>query len=137
ASLRTALFYVRDALGSDSESVLSITREHVSVRERAPLHLDVDDLTHAQRLLRGAAGVASAKDRISDAVDGYRGPFLAGVAFSDAPDFEAWLELQRTRWLGVTSELLGEMASSRAPRVAGRRGSARRSQCRPGAPTRT
>jgi DNA-binding SARP family transcriptional activator len=111
ASLRTALFYVREALGGDAEAVLSVTRERVGVREGAPLHLDLDDLAEAQALLRQADGVGRIRRQLEDAVDAYRGTFLVGVAFPDAPDFEAWVEAQRVRWLAVAVELLHGLAS--------------------------
>lgn len=111
ASLRTALFYVREALGGDSEAVLSVSRERVGVREGAPLHLDVDDLAEAQALLRKVDGAGRVRRQLEDALDAYRGTFLVGVAFPDAPDFEAWVEAQRIRWLAVAAELLHGLAS--------------------------
>jgi DNA-binding SARP family transcriptional activator len=111
ASLRTALFYVREALGGDAQAVLSVSRERVGVRADAPLQLDVWDLAEAQRLLRQADGAGGIRRQLEDAVDTYQGAFLLGVAFPDAPDFEAWMEAQRTRWLGVVSELLHGLAS--------------------------
>jgi DNA-binding SARP family transcriptional activator len=110
ASLRTALFYVRDALGGDAEAMLSTTREHVGVRQGAPLHLDLDDLAWAQRLLRDASGAMGLTPQVAGALAGYRGSFLAGVAFPDAPDFEAWMEAQRAHWQDVVSELLCGLA---------------------------
>src|SRR5437016_1221212 len=47
------------------------------------------------------------------AVDQYRGPFLAGMLLPDAPDYEAWIERQRTYWRGVASELLDRLATRR------------------------
>jgi DNA-binding SARP family transcriptional activator len=111
ASLRTALFYVREALGGDAEAVLSVSRERVGVREGAPLHLDLDDLAEAQALLRQADGAGGIRRQLVDAVHAYRGTFLVGVAFPDAPDFETWMEVQRVRWLGVAAELLHGLAS--------------------------
>jgi DNA-binding SARP family transcriptional activator len=111
ASLRTALFYVREALGGDAQAVLSVSRERVGVRADAPLHLDVWDLAEAQQLLRQADGAGGIRRQLEDVVDAYQGTFLLGVAFPDAPDFEAWMEAQRTRWLGVVSELLHGLAS--------------------------
>lgn len=111
ASLRTAVFYVREALGDDADAVLSVSRERVGVREGAPLHLDVDDLAEARVLLRQADAAGGIRRQLEEAVDAYRGVFLVGVAFPDAPDFDAWMEAQRVRWSGVAAELLHGLAS--------------------------
>ena len=111
ASLRTALCYVREALQGDADAVLSVSRELVGVREGAPLHLDVDDLAEARALLRQADAADGIRRQLEEAVDAYRGAFLVGVAFPDAPDFDAWMEAQRVRWSGVAAELLHGLAS--------------------------
>src|SRR5260370_39384796 len=40
-----------------------------------------------------------------------RGAFLAGMVVPDAPDFEGWIESQRSYWSGVESELLDRLAT--------------------------
>ena len=52
ASLRTALNYLRQALGSSADSVITSTRESLGVRPGAPVDLDVAALTAAQPLAR-------------------------------------------------------------------------------------
>src|SRR6266853_453963 len=52
ASLRTALNYLRQALGSSADSVITSTRESLGVRPGAPVDLDVAGLTAAQQLAR-------------------------------------------------------------------------------------
>jgi len=108
ASLRTALNYLRQALGSSADSVITSTRESLGVRPGAPVDLDVAALTAAQQLARRSDG--SALDEIEAATAQYRGPFLTGMLLPDAPDFEAWIEAQRTYWRGVEAELLDRLA---------------------------
>ena len=110
ASLRTALNYVRQALGTSAGPVISATRESLGVRPGAPIDLDVQALTDAQRLARRSEGNMLGC-QIEAAVNQYRGPFLAGMLLPDAPDFEAWIESQRTYWTGVESELLERLAT--------------------------
>jgi DNA-binding SARP family transcriptional activator len=109
-SLRTALIYVRQALGPSGDSVIMATRESLGVRPGAPLDLDVQALADALQLARGSQG-KMLRGQIEAAVDQYRGPFLAGLLLPDAPDFEAWIETQRTYWSRVESELLDRLAS--------------------------
>jgi len=110
ASLRTALNYVRQGLGPAADSVIVATRESLGVRFGAPVDLDVQALTHAQHLARCSPGNFRERE-IEAAVARIRGPFLAGMLVPDAPDFEAWIESQRTYWSGVESELLDRLAT--------------------------
>jgi DNA-binding SARP family transcriptional activator len=110
ASLRTALNYMRKALGSLSETVITATRESLGVRPGAPVDLDVQVLAQARHLARGSRGDIRRR-QIEAAVDRIRGPFLAGMLVPDAPDFEAWIQSQRTYWSGVESELLDRLAT--------------------------
>ncbi len=96
ASLRTALNYMRHGLGPSADSVVLATRESLGVRRGAPVDVDVQALARAQRLARLEGNTLG--DEIVTAVAQYRGPFLAGMLLSDAPDFEAWVETQRTYW---------------------------------------
>lgn len=116
ASLRTTLSYVRQPLGVATDTFLLTTRESVGLQPSAPLDLDVQALADAQQLVRQAQrmGTPSSENvrlQIETAVERYRGPFLAGVSLPDAPDFEAWLEGQRTHWSGVQAELLDGLAT--------------------------
>jgi DNA-binding SARP family transcriptional activator len=83
----------------------------VAVSLGAPLALDVTDIAQAQRLLRCGQGSSALLKPLEHATSAYHGPFLDGVAFPDAPDFEAWMRGQRVRWLDVQSELLDSLAS--------------------------
>ncbi|HEX6507650.1 MAG TPA: BTAD domain-containing putative transcriptional regulator, partial [Chloroflexota bacterium] len=115
ASLRTTLSYVRQPLGPDADAILLATRESVGLIPSSPLDFDVRGLAEAQQLIRQTPGNGSTspegvRRQIEMAVDRYRGPFLAGVSVPDAPDFEGWLEGQRTHWRGVQEELLERLA---------------------------
>src|SRR2546423_931328 len=54
-NLRSALAHLRQALGA-AETVLTVTRETIGLCPGAPLTLDVQTLTQAQRLARTGAG---------------------------------------------------------------------------------
>jgi DNA-binding SARP family transcriptional activator len=109
ASLRTALNYMRQALGPLAGALIRATRESLGVTPGAPIDLDVHALAHAQQLARCSRDTAG--HQIEAAVDRIHGPFLAGMLVPDAPDFEAWIESQRTYWSGVESELLDRLAT--------------------------
>jgi DNA-binding SARP family transcriptional activator len=110
ASLRTTLNYLRHALGPSADAVITATRESIGFRRGAPVDFDVQALAHAQHLSRCSPCVSPTR-QIAAAVDRIRGPFLSGMLAPDAPDFEAWIESQRTYWSGVESELLDRLAS--------------------------
>jgi hypothetical protein len=59
---------------------------------------------------RGGSTPGTPLRQIEAAAERHPGPFLEGVSFPDAPDFEAWMEEQRVRWLAVESELLEGLA---------------------------
>ncbi len=109
ASLRTALNYVRQALGCHAGRIVSASRDMLGLIPGS-LELDVEALAHARCVARGAEG-KTLRHQIEAAVDQYHGPFLAGMMIPDAPDFEAWLEAQRTYWSGVEAELLDRLAA--------------------------
>lgn len=110
ASLRTALNYMRQALGPSADAAITATHESVGFRPRAPVDLDVQALAHVQHQARCSEGHISTR-QIEAVVDRIRGPFLAGMPVPDCPDFEAWIESQRTYWRGVESELLDRLAT--------------------------
>src|SRR5437868_1748815 len=112
-NLRSALAHLRQALGA-AETVLTVTRETIGLCPGAPLTLDVQTLTQAQRLARTGAGAPRLRAELEQAVAAYRGPFLAGVSLPDAPEFEGWVAGQRAHWLGVVSELLDRLAALKA-----------------------
>jgi len=109
ASLRTALNYVRQALGTQNDRVLVATRDTLGVLSGS-IGLDVDALTEARRLLRQSAD-ARLRHQVEAAAKRYRGPFLAGMLLPDAPDYESWVDSQRAYWRGLEAEVLDRLAS--------------------------
>jgi DNA-binding SARP family transcriptional activator len=111
SSLRTTLVDLRRVLG---ESALTATRETVGLAPSVALDLDLQPLRQARGLVRALDGAPGLRAHLEQAVALYRGPFLAGLDVPDAPEFETWLEGQRTHWLGVTVELLERLATLQA-----------------------
>jgi len=114
ASLRTTLSYVRQALEADADAIVLATRESIGLLPSASLELDVRELSEAQRLIRQSQGTGALRRQMETVVQQYRGPFLEGISLPDAPDFEAWMEGQRTHWRGVEEELLDRLATLQA-----------------------
>ncbi|MEV4169250.1 BTAD domain-containing putative transcriptional regulator [Nonomuraea sp. NPDC049709] len=78
-SLRLALSELRREVGG----WLDITREHVRFRAGDGCYVDYRELTRAVTVAR--------------ALRLWRGPFMDGVSFCDAPAFTGWLECERQR----------------------------------------
>jgi len=83
AALRQALHVVRDALGADA----------VASRGDDEIGLDIDQVSCDV----AAFGRAIDREQFREALDLYRGDLLEGFFISDAPEFERWLETERTR----------------------------------------
>lgn len=111
ASLRTTLSYVRQALGSETDTYLVTTRDFVELQLAAPLELDVERLAEAQRLVRHSPDSRILRRQLEAAVALYHGPLLEGLSLPDAPDFEAWLEGQRAHWHRIAAALLEHLAA--------------------------
>ncbi|HKO24565.1 MAG TPA: hypothetical protein VJY65_07455, partial [Chloroflexota bacterium] len=94
ASLRTALVYLRQALGG-ADTALVVTRETVGLAPSTPVTRDVQTLAQAQRLARAGEAVPGLRGELERAVAVYHGPFLDGVSLPDAPPFEHWVAGQR------------------------------------------
>ena len=96
-SLSQALHRLRMDLGEDSlfqgTRILRLDASHVSS--------DVGDLEAAHR--------AGDDARV---VDLYAGPFLDGIFFEGAPDFERWVEDERRRLAGVHTAALRHLGAS-------------------------
>ena len=108
-SLRTALVYLRQALGEAAATVLITTKDTVGITHGA-VEVDVDALKRACQIAR-TGGDIRLRHQIHAAVSQYRGPFLAGLSLPDTPEFESWLESQRAYWRGLTAELLSLLAT--------------------------
>lgn len=90
--LRKSLWVLKKAVGED---VLDISPQSVSIRSEADLWLDVD---HFHRLLASCEQHGHGKDEVcagcltplEEAVNLYRGDFLAGFALADSRQFDDW-----------------------------------------------
>jgi DNA-binding SARP family transcriptional activator len=109
ANLRTALAYVRGAIGDRADAILLANRDVVGVAPGS-VDVDVDVLRTARQFIRRAPDMAL-RQQLECAVSHYRGPFLAELVFPDAPELEEWIEAQRTYWCNMASELLCQLAT--------------------------
>jgi DNA-binding SARP family transcriptional activator len=109
ANLRTALAYIRGAIGNSADAILMANRETVGV---APGSVDVDiDILRTARLFIRQPRDLALRQQLERAVSDYRGPFLAELVFPDAPELEDWIEAQRAYWRNVATELLCLLAT--------------------------
>jgi len=112
--LRSALARLRKTLGEDTAygqqeaRFLSVNGDLLGLELRG-IELDLEALEAAVSLARTAtsSGGRSADDAVGhrdliDRLEGdlglYRGEFMEGFSLEDAPEFELWLEGERTRW---------------------------------------
>nr|WP_169806366.1 BTAD domain-containing putative transcriptional regulator [Herbidospora sakaeratensis] len=91
-SLRLALSELRKEVGG----WLDITREHVAFRADPACYVDHDKLAQATT--------------IGEALPLWRGEFLDGVSFIDAPAFTGWLTAERLRVRALFRDLLVRQA---------------------------
>lgn len=107
ALLRSTLNYVRQALraveGGVAPAVLLVEGSFLGL-ERAAVELDVETIAQAlvaTQHIRADWSAAERKDALQQlhaAVATYRGDVLAGFTLADAPEFDAWVSVQRTHW---------------------------------------
>lgn len=109
ASLRTALYDIRKALGASSSALLAVDRTRIGVAEGAQVDLDVARLEAV-----GCCDGADDPQVLGAAVDAYRGPFLEGVSFSGAYDAEDWAHLERERLSNLYASALCRLAEHHA-----------------------
>lgn len=101
-NLRQALTSLRRSL----EPYLLITRETIGFN---PAHAHFLDVTTFERCVQAARGDVPLADRaawLKEAAALYQGDFLAGFTVRDAPEFEDWLLVQRTRLRELAVHLL-------------------------------
>ncbi len=101
-ALRRTLSSLRTAIG---QSGLIIERSQVAL-DPAHSQVDLDDL---ERL--------AASDRLDDldaASRLARGPFMAGFALRDSPDFDDWLAVRTSRVERLVGDLLDRLAAARS-----------------------
>jgi DNA-binding SARP family transcriptional activator len=109
ANLRTALAYVRSAMGDGADAILLANRDTVGVAPGS-VDVDVDVLRTARQIIRQPRDLAL-RQRLEFAVSRYHGPFLAELVFPDAPELDEWIEAQRTYWRSAATELLSLLAT--------------------------
>jgi len=95
ANLRVVL----SSLRKHHDEYLWIDRNMVGLRPEANVWLDTGEIEASLALLGESPDMASPEviDRIKNAVELYRGEFLAGIYVPDARELEAWIEQQRRR----------------------------------------
>jgi DNA-binding SARP family transcriptional activator len=120
-TLRSALARLRKTLGEESahgeEEVrfFLIERDLLRIEPRG-IELDLEVLEAAVSLARAETlpGGKSAVDAVGRrelighlerALGLYRGEFMEGFSLKDAPEYELWLEGERTRWRALFGEL--------------------------------
>lgn len=116
-SLSQALFSLRRAIG-DTAAVppfFLITPQTLQFNTASNYQLDVTTFSRlASRQSHAhdppAAGAAHIA-RLQQAVELYRGNFLAGFSVSDSPAFEEWMVLTRERLQRLAIEALGHLAA--------------------------
>jgi DNA-binding SARP family transcriptional activator len=104
-NLRRALWRLRSALeevGLPPDACLATDDSWVSIPDSAPTWTDVLEFEDAfeaasHRLEAQFSPTSEGVRRIREALDLYRGEFMAGFAISQAPDFEHWVLVERER----------------------------------------
>jgi non-specific serine/threonine protein kinase len=94
----TLLHTERDAVGRE---VVRIDRDGLPALRMDAELLEVDD----------AGEAADAEELLQAAAAAYRGPFLEGVAFDDAPELEEWVSSQRVRWQELVEGILERLST--------------------------
>jgi predicted ATPase/DNA-binding SARP family transcriptional activator len=61
---------------------------------------------------------ADTEARLQEAIAAYRGPFLEGVAFDDAPELDGWVGTQRVYWQEQVEAILERLSSRQLGRRA-------------------
>ncbi|MBK8989140.1 MAG: tetratricopeptide repeat protein [Chloroflexi bacterium] len=84
---------------------LDITRLTAAFLRESPYWLDTEAFTHFLNLAQ-TADSASERAYLREAVNLYRGEFMAGFMVSDAPDFEEWVLACRERYRQLAIQAL-------------------------------
>lgn len=111
ASLRTTLGYLRQALGEAAQGALVTTRDSISVSTSHLLAVDIHTLDQTRILAARVASAPGLTAQLERAADAYYGPFLADLTLPEVPDFDAWAEGQRVRWLTALSTVLDRLSA--------------------------
>jgi len=119
-NLRRALWHLREALdatGLSADEVVSSEDSRVWMPASAPCWLDTREfeevLETALRHLQAEFSPASeGVRRVREAIDLYRGDFLAGFSVSQAADFDHWVLLERERFFQLLLRALSSLIQS-------------------------
>ncbi len=84
ASLRQALYSIRQVLGAEADALLQVERESITFRRLDTIQLDAWSFLDAWQ-----------REDFARVVDLYGGLLLDGLKLSDCPEYESWLFLQR------------------------------------------
>jgi DNA-binding SARP family transcriptional activator len=116
-NLRKALYRVRKALSTDGNNppFLLATRDTIQLNPESDYEVDVSVFDQAVAFARThghhrAEDCAACAQCLSEAVEHYRGEFLAGFSLSSAL-FEEWTVVERERLQRLGLEALGQLAA--------------------------
>jgi DNA-binding SARP family transcriptional activator len=99
----TLLHTERDALGRE---VVGIVRDGIP-----SLLMDVELMEVATSWADDAGEAADSEELLQQATEAYRGPFLTGVAFDDAPELDGWVGTQRVYWQDQVEGILEPLST--------------------------
>lgn len=100
ANLRQVLHNLRQVFASTNatDDVLHIDRESIRLAHTASVWVDAVEFATSAPLCPpqfDSTQCGHCRSQLEIVVSLYRGPFLADIALSDCPEFEAWLDVQR------------------------------------------
>lgn len=106
ATLRSTLARMRESLKeSDGDVHLHVHRDTVSFNVSSDFYLDLNELNQAFTIVRAMGRRRTSGehqqdlvDHLQRGVDAWRGEFLEGFSFREAPEFDDWAGIQREVW---------------------------------------
>ena len=113
ASLRTALYELRRAIGDDASTYLVVERGRVGLNPDAEIRLDLAELEAIAE-----SGSDLELEELESATAVWRGPFLDGVSVPDAYEYDDWVFLERERLHQLYINALCRAAEQHADRTA-------------------
>lgn len=111
ASLRTTLGYLRRTLGDAAGASLEATRHTIGLTPSSFLTIDIKALDRARLLASRMASAPGLVTQLERGAAEYRGPFLADLTLPDVPEFDVWVQSERTRWLNAMSTVLDRLSA--------------------------
>lgn len=111
AALRNLLAQLNKALGAAGLEPLRSDTDWIALAPEQPLWLDLSELEAVLRLPEGHAALL---ERLEAVIPLWRGEFLEGLGFADAPDFEDWVALRREALRQQMTQVLERLAAAQA-----------------------